>query len=787
MRTFHDLIASHEDWLVTRTLQYAKRHGYTRHSSTLLEAWRLSVAGLSAALIAAIKDPSYDPELAADADYTTDPMTAFGVEHARRHRARGTDLTMFLALLKYYRQSYLDLIAENITDQSNFRACYDFALKMFDKIELGCNHEWQKVSFQKELDTLQMRNKELTEEKLSYLTIFETLKDPVIFADNAGRIKNMNRSACVCFTQYATPGAIYYGKTDLSEAELLFKPFLNFSAPEAEFSDCLLLTRTGIRRFHVKARRMIDSSERMAGVVLICVDITDYQQALQDAAQADKAKSAFLATMSHELRTPAAGILGAAELLGQTGLLPGQLHYLDLIETSAATLLGLLDEVLDYSKFEEVGVTTQSEDFDLGAVIENIVKIMRDQAQRKSVGLNVTIAAEMPPRLHGDANKLTRVLMNLIGNAVKFTNQGAIDLTVTTAGIGYGGGLILKFSVADTGIGFAPEKIEQLFKPFTQGDDTISRKFGGTGLGLAICKRIVDALGGEIGAESRGEKGSIFWFSLPFHTAQMVPPPISIPAAEPPKPLSILMVEDNDVNQIVGLGLLEQMGHHPDLASDGEDALSMLADKDYDVVLLDLHLPGLSGCDVARAIRALGNPRKAQVPIIALTADDSMRARQLAATAGIGGFLLKPLRSQDLRTAFAGIHSEGHTLWVKSLSAPLMDHSVLEEHARELGSEIAAKIATAFCCSTEDFKKEIAEALNDKQANRLTHAFHKIKGGALNLGLTRLTEFAADLEKNTPSMPPEDLKQDITRFLACLAESVAGLETVARGYLAKKD
>ncbi len=640
--------------------------------------------------------------------------------------------------------------------------------------------------FSKDVIDLQAQNKVVTEQKLVYLTIFESLKDPVIFADSNGKIRNMNRSACLSFTHYGIPGAIYYGRTEIDDAEQIFKPFLEFDANEADFPDCHLTTRSGPRRFHIKARRMIDSSERMAGIVLICTDITDYRQALQDAAQADRAKSAFLATMSHELRTPAAGILGAAELLGHTGLSSSQRRYLDLINASASTLLSVLNEVLDYSKFEETGVIVSNTDFDLGEVIDGVAKIMRYQALRKSVAFTVATAANVPRRLRGDADKLRHVLMNLVGNAVKFTYSGSIELSVKRIRSTTNGEILLKFSISDTGIGFSPDMADRLFQPFTQADDTISRKFGGTGLGLTICKRIVDAWGGEIDAKSE-QGGSTFWFTVPFGRAEA---PKRLRRAKTPHEvpsLSILMVEDNEVNQIVGVGLLEHFGHTVGLAGDGKEALAMLADGHYDAILLDVHLPGMDGYSIARQVRAMADPVKARTKIVALTADGNAKAKIECAAAGMDGFLMKPLRPEELNRVL----SEFHESFDDKRSAPstsrLVDESVLSGHIKNLGKEVVDQIVTAFRTSVSTFEKDVVPAVRRHEPGQIVFAVHRLKGAAGNVGFVSLMDLANALENDAPLLSPTLLKKRVREFMNCLQASLEEFDGYVEQWLSTED
>ncbi len=624
----------------------------------------------------------------------------------------------------------------------------------------------------------QKLDQRLRDQQFYTRSLIESNIDALMTTDPAGIITDVNKQM--------------EALTGCTRDELIGAPFKSyFTEPErAEAAIKLVLSEKKVTDYELTARArdgtktvvsynattFYDRDRTLQGVFAAARDVTErkrfemeLKQAKAAAESASRTKSDFLASMSHEIRTPMNAIMGIADLLAKTSLTSEQDKYVQIFRRAGDNLLNLINDILDLSKVEASQLELERTGFALNDHLEKVIEMVSARAHEKALALTYEIATDVPTELLGDPTRLRQVLLNLLGNAIKFTESGDVCLRVTLDPDATSSSPpILRFTVSDTGIGISGEKLSRVFERFTQADSSTTRRFGGSGLGLTICRRLVELMGGRIWVESAIDKGSVFTFAVPFEiwagAAERAAVPVGIGPEAPLRALRILLAEDSPDNCTITIAYLEDTPYRLQIAETGAIACDMFEAGDYDLVLMDRQMPVMDGLTATRRMRAFERANNRQpIPIIALTASALKGDRETCLAAGCTAFLTKPIKQEVLLQA-------------------IKEHSGLGSHASKHASppvsftvnKAIADHVPAYLQNCRQNVIAMTAALDRADFEAVTLLGHNMRGSGGAYGFQAITDIGAALE-----LAAENCNTDASRrWVNELSIYLDGLEAV---------
>jgi PAS domain S-box-containing protein len=705
----------------------------------------------------------------------------------------------------------------NFTEQTAAAAelqRYEYAIGLsIILMVLGATYYGHKIAqqMQSDADERERHFNALQAAEMRTRSILDTAAEGIVSFDRQGRIESFNTAAERLFG--LEPGQAV--GLDIRSMMPAMADSLETSA-DGSFADARVGSandvgeRVGVRRdgtqFPIEFSVSAVNLGRTKTFTAIVRDIGDRRRAeealgVAAAAQsASRAKSQFLANMSHEIRTPMSGVLGMAEMLLDTTLTPTQRRFAESVHRSGESLLKIIDGILDFSKIEAGKVELEHVEFNPRELVEEVTQLLREGADKKGLDFVCRVAADVPDRLRGAPSRLRQVLINLVGNAIKFTDRGRVAIKVATleadADSANGSSVsavdavqttVLQFAVEDTGIGIAKTVQSRLFQPFEQADSSTTRSYGGTGLGLAISRELVEKMGGRIGVRSTLGRGSEFWFSV--RLDRLAPRSLSdAPGADAGTQairlngVRVLLAEDNPINQDVAVTMLESLGCKVHVVDSGVKALAALAESEYDIVLMDRQMPEMDGFDTTAEIRARrllrprqprGSAESVRLPIVGLTASALKGDREICIAAGMDDYLAKPFRRDGLRAILErwvldhGAARVDADPIAEEGALATFDRSALDQmclNQRPAAPRLVTGLIDHYFLDAPDLIASLESASDSADAAALAHAAHLLGVGSEFVGARKLAALCADLERSGLACETSGVDQQIARI-----------------------
>jgi signal transduction histidine kinase/CheY-like chemotaxis protein len=538
-----------------------------------------------------------------------------------------------------------------------------------------------------------------------------------------------------------------------------------------------------------------NDQNEVVGSLGIHVDISERKKLEQELIQAKdiavssvKAKEVFIANMSHEIRTPMNVIIGMTELLNDSLLNKEQRKYLSAVKTSADNLLGLINDILDFSKIEAGHLELEEFKLHIQDIFENLEVSFEPKAHEKKILIQTEIDPKVSINLLGDGYKLNQVLVNLVNNAIKFTENGSVSIKASLLD-DFENEQRIKFSVADTGIGINPENLEAIFQMFKQEDSSITRRYGGTGLGLSISQSIVESMGGNIDVKSEKNVGSEFSFVISLKKENIAPSvsePKEFMKEKYGEMINILVAEDNELNQLLITSILEKEGVQYDLADDGKVVLEKLNEKSYHLILMDIQMPYMDGMATAKYIRQTLN---LDIPIIALTANASPEDEAKYKEAGMNDYIAKPFKREELFTKIYlhiknQVMNKNEETTNENLNAHELYSLVNIEAISQGDQQFVKTIVETFKTNTPNYLEEIVKGIQNSDFAKIKHASHQMKPSFDILEIEKVRQTVRDIETESASANPnmEKIKQDFEHLNAVVLLVIKHMEMTFNDY-----